>query len=206
MQIELESLSRNGAKYPVLKITAQQAGKEEIVRLFAGLSPDDVDSKILSPKNISVFTHPTKDLVESHKYGESGLLVCDNGEFEKEGVFITTQSNNAKSEGVLDVIEVEAEGIRVLYYAAGNELEKGTFEQLGDAHILILDVQPDFGNQQKSLQYIDPQVLMPVSADEGALVRFYNTIGITFEDTGKFKAKSQEFQAEEYTVRGVKLT
>lgn len=146
----------------------------------------------------------------SRKLAGGGLLVSLPGEYEKSEVFISAQVNHGEDEASassanLDVVEVEAEGVRVMYYASAKAVNKKLIADMGVIDVLVLEVASDFSQQLKAVSSIDPQIVVPVSADKELLGKFKTELGANFTEEKKLKVKSTDFANEEYVMQGVQL-
>lgn len=151
---------------------------------------------------IEILTQTDTPLVK--KTAKEGMVIASPGEFEKDGMFIFTSGSSGNE--LIDLVEVEAEGIRVLYYASNEEINRDLLNQIGVIDILVLQVDANYSKQIKTVSVIDPQVLVPMFADGVDKEKFKTEVGVKFEEVNKYKVKAGDFANEEYILHGVILT
>lgn len=155
---------------------------------------------------VIVVATDAKQPTEKTKGG--GLILADQGEFEKDGIFINIYEKKPSGTGRgfnLDLVEVEYEGVRILYYALAEEFSKELLTDLGVIDILILDVRGDYKQQLKAVNSIDPQILLPISAEPETMSKFKQDLGAQLEVQKRFKAKAADFVNDEYVMHSVLL-
>lgn len=173
--------------------------KEHVANIYANqLQFDDFTES----EEIEVLTQIAEPSVR--KTAQGGMVIASPGEFEKDGMFIFTADTTGNER--IDMVEVEAEGIRVLYYAASEEINRDVLNQIGVIDILVLQIGPEYAKQIKTVSIIDPQVLIPVFTEGVDVEKFKADVGVKFEETNKYKCKSTDFALEEYVLHGVLLT
>jgi len=76
---------------------------------------------------------------------------------------------------------------------------------LGVIDVLILDVRGDYKQQLKAVNSIDPQILLPISAEPETMSKFKQDLGAQLEVQKRFKAKAADFVNDEYVMHSVLL-
>jgi hypothetical protein len=133
------------------------------------------------------------------------MVVSSPGEFEKSGIFVFAQKNATHDKANINFVEVDAENVRVLYYASNSELDRDLLNQIGVIHVLVVEVKKDFANLIKAISTIDPQILIPLFNEGVDVEKFKSELGIKFDQEKKFKCSASDFLNEEYVLHGVLL-
>lgn len=132
----------------------------------------------------------------------TGLLrVTIPGEFESAGIFVTSHSTHPES-GILDLVEIEYEGVRCVYYSGEKNLEKDLLVDLGAVDVLLLRTSTGVQEQIKAINALDPQILVPFGEQ---VAQLESEMEMQFQSEKKLKAKHTDFQQEEYVLQVVKL-
>ncbi len=133
----------------------------------------------------------------------SGLLISQQGEYEVSEMFISAQS--AADSGELDIVEVEADGVRVLLVSIAQNLPKEILSDLGVIDVLILQlVSGSLSEQLKIVNTVDPQLVIPVG-EQADVDKFKTELGVTFQVEKKLKLRSIDFENEDFVLRGIEL-
>lgn len=133
----------------------------------------------------------------------NGLLISQQGEYEVSEMFISAQS--AADSGELDIVEVEADGVRVLLVSTSQNLPKEILSDLGVIDVLVLQlVSGALSEQLKIVNTVDPQLIIPVGA-QADVDKFKTELGVTFQTEKKLKLKSADFENEDFVLRGIEL-
>jgi hypothetical protein len=133
----------------------------------------------------------------------NGLLISQQGEYEVSEMFISAQS--AVDSGELDIVEVEADGVRVLLVSTAQNLPKEILSDLGVIDVLVLQlVNGSLSEQLKIVNTVDPQLVIPVGA-QADVDKFKTELGVTFQPEKKLKLKSADFENEDFVLRGIEL-
>ncbi len=133
----------------------------------------------------------------------NGLLISQQGEYEVSEMFISAQS--AVDSGELDIVEVEADGVRVLLVSTAQNLPKEILSDLGVIDVLVLQlVSGSLSEQLKIVNTVDPQLVIPVGA-QAEVDKFKSELGVTFQQEKKLKLKSADFENEDFVLRGIEL-
>lgn len=174
-------------------------GKDQLANIY---------TKSLDPRQfaaspaIEILTQVAEPTLQ--KTEKSGMIIGSPGEFEKDGMFVFALDSTAN--GLIDLVEIESEGIRVLYYTATEEINRDVLNQIGVIDVLVLQVEANYTKQLKTISIIDPQVLIPVFTNGVDVEKFKPEIGVKFEEMAKYKCKASDFDNEEYMLHGVLLT
>ena len=160
----------------------------------------------------------------SMKTDQSGFVVATPGEYEKDDIFVSARHNHKdgdvssdsqpmssatfspSSAFGLDVVEVEVEGVNILYYASSEIINKTILSELADIHILIIDLADDITNQLKVINKVDPQVVIPFSDNKSLVEEFKKESGVNYTESKKYKFKLSNFVNEEYVLTGMDLS
>lgn len=194
MLISLERKSKYGQ---FIKINS----KEQNTNIYVA---DLVPSQFAETGDIEVLIN-AREQRNLHGSG-GGMVIASPGEFEKDGVFVWAQINNLEGEEkAIDLVELEAEGVRVLYSSSTTEVRRDLLNDMGVIDVMVLFVQPEFQKQVKSVSAVDPQILIPVFAEGVDQERFKKEVGAKFESESKYKCKAIDFMNEEYVLQGVVL-
>jgi hypothetical protein len=154
-------------------------------------------SKIENTEDIVVLSHP-KEEIESHKTQKDGLIIARSGEYEIFDIYVSVKS-------VKELVEFEADGVRLMYSAYDKEIDKKLVKELGIIDVLIMNVQKDFSKQIKTVQTIDPQVLLIFTTEDADLEKFKKESGANFDETKTYKCRVSDFSSDEYNLTGVEL-
>lgn len=181
--------------------TLEISGEDQNLYLVLDLAAAD---KIGVTDSIIVLQQADEKTVKDKN---GNLIVTDLGEYEKGGNFVSVYDlkHLAGTRVELKIIEVEFEGVRMLYYSQEEELAKELLTELGVVDIMFVKVAKDFKQQLKAINAIDPQILIPLFDDAELEKNFVSEIGMNFDPQKKLKAKAAEFTNEEYVMQGVKL-
>lgn len=177
------------------------AGKENHLHIFMQDLPT-----VLFKDSDELVVIPNGDESSNFVTEAGGIVVAGAGEFEKNGVFVMTMKNRPQDKQFLNMVEVEIDGIRILYYSATSEINKEALNEIGLVDILVLSVNKDFTNQLRAVSVIDPQVLIPIYNEGVDQEKFRAEIGVKFEQRKKYKCKVNDFSQEDYKLQAVELT
>lgn len=204
MIINLESSKKfPTAEGPVLKILAGNDRGEVVI------VPADFElgkKTEITKGDIFVWAGKVADYANKDAVNES-LEIASIGEFEKMGIFVTCQTNDKMMEDpLIDVVEVEIDGMRVLYYFAEEEFDKSLFDTIGDIDVMVLNICENQQHQIKAVGVVDPKILIPVSNNPELQQKFIKELGIqAAEPMDKYKCRKQDFEVEEYATQIVQL-
>jgi len=169
-------------------------GDEQTVNIYSehpGEIADNKDTMIILEKGRS----------QTGKLDGKGFLIAGAGEYENNGVYILAEEIDSS----IKVLAIEIDGIRVMYYSNSDEISREQLSHFGISDILVLELAGDYSAQLRTIQLIDPQVILPLSSDLANLEKFKHELGIEFVPVSKYKVKSTEFENSEYVLRGVSL-
>ncbi len=111
-------------------------------------------------------------------------------------------SNKSK---VLDVIEIEIDSIRVLFFASKKIINKDLLNDLGVIDVMIVSLDENLEAQVKSVSKVDPQIVIPLSDDQKLIEKFKNEVGGKSSETKKYKCKSTDFSSEDFVLEVIVL-
>jgi hypothetical protein len=209
MQIKLSSFKSKSKNAIDIK------GKNKQVRIIT--TETEIDD-LPDDDNLYVLVQSPED--EHTSLNDKGhLVVCTTGEYEQDEIFISTQVNNVEKkredeevvsgktlQKVLDIVEVEVDGVRVMYFRDDMRIDKDTLNQIGIVDIMIVDVGDNVKQQLKEVNSVDPQIVVPFSVDAGDRYdEFKSEIEIKFSEEKKIKAKQSDFSSEDYVLQGIEL-
>lgn len=199
MQLSINKVKQSGENIVEIQ------GGSSVVRIYPE-SSISTHTPTSAANTIEVFTTLTRES-RTMKTAHGNLLINSIGEFEQNEIFLSTHINGerATDDAELNLVEVEVEGVKVLYYNSPASLNREVLNELGAIHVLVLEVQENYEQQLKAISAIDPQILIPVASPKADLAKFKQELGIAFESQPKFKAKASDFQVEEYLLQGVEL-
>jgi hypothetical protein len=209
MQIKLSSFKSKK------KNAIDIVGKNQTVRI---ITTEASQSDLPDDDKIYVLANSSAD--EHTDINKSGFLtVSTTGEYEQKEVFISSQLNNVEKkkenlsekeaselQKIIDVIEIEIDGVRILYFRDDSKLDKDTLNNLGIVDIMIVDLGENVKQQVKEVSTVDPQVVIPYTIDKSEeLDKFKSELEIKFDEEKKYKAKQTDFSSEDYVLSGVIL-
>lgn len=206
MQIGLE-------KWKSERIVARISNDKQAVMLVPDLTPEDAAGEASGICiNVTGSSKLATEPQESAKLENDKFYIARPGEYELAEVFISAQLNYPEGgdfqptlSDQLDLIEVEIDGVRVLYCGSDTPLNKKLLAQLGVIDVLLIRVGSDITQQVKTVSSVDPQVVIPMGLDKETVEKFKHELGTVFTPEKKFKAKAVDFAAEEYVLRGIEL-
>lgn len=178
------------------------AGKDNHLHIFMQELPT-----VLFKDSDELVVIPNGDESSNFVTDNGGIVVAGAGEFEKNGVFVLTMKNRNSDKEFLNVVEVELDGVRVLYYSATSEVNKDSLGEIGLVDVLLIKVNKDFNNQLKAVSVIDPQVVIPIfdPSSEEIREKFKSDLGVQFDQEKKFKCRAIDFSNDEYALQGVEI-